>query len=161
MNAASRPNADEKNPPTAAPTANITPHVDPRSEFALAISSRSRARFGMAASVAGFTTAARAETELRQMNASHTVPSPTRRSPSAETAWIIETTTSMRCRSNRSTIGPAIGDARNEGREKATMTSDTRKLEPVRSSTSPTRAMKLNQSPMYEMTWAMKTRRMS
>jgi len=76
-------------------------------------------------------------------------------------AWIIETMMRIRCRSKRSTIGPAIGDARKEGKENATITSDTRKLDPVRSSMSPTRATKLNQSPMYEMTWAMKTRRMS
>ena len=64
MNAASRPKTDANTPPTAAPTASMTPHVEPRSEFARASSSSLRAMFGIADSVAGPTTAASAETVL-------------------------------------------------------------------------------------------------
>ena len=64
MNAASRPKTDAKTPPIAAPTASMTPHVEPSKEFAAASSSLSRAMFGIEASVAGLMTAARAEIVL-------------------------------------------------------------------------------------------------
>ena len=64
MKAASRPKTEAKTPPIAAPTASITPHVEPNNEFALASSASSRTRFGIAASVDGLTTAAKADTVL-------------------------------------------------------------------------------------------------
>ena len=86
MKAASRPKIEENTPPMAAPTANMTPQVAPRSELALAISVESRARFGMAASVAGLTTAARAEIVLWEMNTNQIVDDPTSSSPRAAMA---------------------------------------------------------------------------
>ena len=152
MKAASRPNVAANRPPMAAPTASITPQVEPRSALAFESSSSSRAMLGIAACEAGPTTAARADTVLWNTKANHTVSAPTNSNPSAARAWKPDTTTRMRRRSNRSAIGPAIGDAKNEGNENDTITIDTRKLESVRSLMRPTSATKENQSPMYEMT---------
>ena len=59
-NAALRPNAPAKTPPSAAPTASMIPHVLPKSAFVLRRSSSLSVRLGTAALVEGPTNDANA-----------------------------------------------------------------------------------------------------
>ena len=139
----------------------MTPHVLPNSEFASRKSSSLSTRFGTAASVAGRTNAARPEIMHCARNAIHTPTESARSSASAATPWPSETSTRILFLSNRSAAAPATGERRNDGKVSDTNTNDTRNFEPVRSSTSPASATKVNQSPRYDTTWAMKRFRTS
>ena len=156
-----RPNAWLNNPPSPAPTASITPHVEPIRAFALRSSSSSRARFGIAASMHGLTKAASAATSPWNTNATQMRFSASRSRPDAASAWAALTTSRTFRRSSRSTTGPANGEARNDGSENETRTSDTRSSESVTSAMYPARATNTNQSPRNEITWAMNTQRRS
>ena len=70
--AARRPKAWLNSPPRPAPTASITPQVDPSRALAARSSSGVRARLGTAASIAGLTKAARAATVPWKTNATQT-----------------------------------------------------------------------------------------
>jgi len=94
MNAAVRPNASANTPPNPAPTASMTPQLEPKSAFARRNSSGERARLGTAASTAGRTNAARAAMSPCATNAIHTVPSSTKSRPHAAIACAIDTITS-------------------------------------------------------------------
>ena len=111
MNAASRPKAHANRPPTPEPTAAITPHIAPKSDVAVRVSSALRARFGMAACTAGATKAASPAMSDTLMNAMNTVLSErTSSMPSAAITWASDVTMTMRRRSKRSATDPAIGD---------------------------------------------------
>ena len=155
------PNAWLNRPPSPAPTASITPHVEPKMALAARSSSRLRARLGTAASIAGLTKAARAATVPWKTNATQIRSADSSSRPDAASAWASSTMTSSRCRSTRSTTGPASGEARNDGSDIDTSTSETSSSDPVTSSTYPARATNRNQSPRNEMTWAQNSRRMS
>ena len=118
--AAGRPNTLLNQPPAAAPSASITPHVLPNNALACRNSSGLRARFGTPASMAGFTNAASALMLHWNTNSGHTREVLAVSRPSEATAWASESTSSRRRRSKRSTTGPAMGEARNDGSEKLT-----------------------------------------
>ena len=147
MNAASRPNAAANTPPSAAPSASITPQVLPVIAFAMRRSSSLSTRFGMDADVDGPTKEASAAMSPWKRNAVHTRPVSTVSRPRAATAWANETTTRIFRLSKRSDTGPAMGDIRNDGKVNDTITTDTRNFESVRSCTRPASATNVNQSP--------------
>ncbi len=62
------------------------------------------------------------------------------KNPIPQMACNAETTTMILRRSNLSTIGPAIGEKKNEGNTYAAYTSDTKNVESVASLIKPTRA---------------------
>jgi hypothetical protein len=98
----------------------MTPHVLPNSALALRNSSSLRTRLGTAASIAGLTNALRALIKPWNTNSGHTrLPTAVSR-PQAASAWAPDTIISRRRRSNRSTTGPAIGEAKKAGRENDT-----------------------------------------
>ena len=160
MNAASRPKTTVNTAPSAAPIASMAPHVDAMSAVASGRSFLST-RLGSAAFEAGAKNAPSAAIVPCATKAIHTRPGPTSRKPSAATAWIDDAITSTLRRSNRSATVPASGVTKNAGRLCATKTIAAAKLESVRSSTSPSTATVANQSPMYEMTCAVKSVRKS
>ena len=161
MIAARRPNAWLNTPPRPAPTASMTPHVDPNRALALRSSSGERARLGTPASIAGLTNAASAAIRPWNTKATQMRSASSSSRPQAAHAWSRLTTTSRRLRSNASTTGPASGEARNDGSESDTSTSDTRISEPVASSMYPARATNTNQSPRNDTTCAQNTHRSS
>ena len=91
----------------------------------------------------------------------HTLLSLAVSNPSAANICSSETINRRRRRSKRSTVTPAIGDARNDGSENETNASDTRNSLSVASLIIPVTATKENQSPMKETTWAMNSQRRS
>ena len=133
--AAVRPNVWLNSPPRPAPTASMTPHVEPNRALAVRSSSGVRARLGTAASIAGLTNAARAATAPWNTKATQMRSSASSSRPDAASACSALTTTSSRRRSTRSTTGPASGEARNDGSENDTSTSETSSSESVTSST--------------------------
>ena len=148
MNAALRPKAAAKIPPSAAPTASMTPHVLPNNALALRRSSSLSVRLGTDALVHGPTNEASPAmmhwaTKVIQIPATEC-----RSRSSAANAWRTDTETRILRRSKRSANDPAMGDMKRPGMVIETRTSDTRNRELVVSSTRPASATKANQSPI-------------
>ena len=153
--AASRPNATATRPPRAAPQASIVPHAEPRRTLATGRSDSST-RFGRAADEVGSKNAESAEMAAVASRAIQSIDgSRTSRKVSAAPARNTSAVTIRRRRSSRSASTPAIGEAKKNGADCSTSTSDARAAEPVSSSARPSKATVANQSPPKLMSCAM------
>ena len=161
INAALRPKTLANTPPSAAPTANMIPHVLPNRALAFRRSSSLPARLGIAAPVAGLTNEASPAMMLCDKNKTQIPMMECDNIRRPANAWKIDTVTRIRLRSNRSANEPAIGDMNKPGIVIDTKTRDTRNRESVVSSTRPAIATNVNQSPRNDTTCAPKTSRIS
>ena len=149
--AASWPSVAATIPPSAAPTASIVPHRDPKSAFAGPRSSAST-RFGNAALDAGSNMALNDEIDASNTYAIHIVdPSRTSRNPRQSTARTRSHRTISFLRFRRSTRLPPTGDMRKKGISCETMSSAMETADPVSSITRWNSATSRNQSPPREM----------
>ena len=139
MKAASRPNTAAKAPPIAAPRASIAPQVEPNSAAAFSSSSgvsgevRDRGLGGRQDE-----SAERGDRRLRHEGQPEAA-GPDGQQPERSDHLDGETVTMILRRSKRSAAAPATA-TRNPGSVWDTKTRDTRRLEPLRSLTRPSRA---------------------
>ncbi|CAB4678518.1 unannotated protein [freshwater metagenome] len=139
-NVAVRPKVAETKPPRAEPINTIAPQLEPNRTFAWRSSSSLLTKFGSAAPNAGRIATDKEEITNCAKNASQILDSFANTNPIPQIACINEIVTIVFRRSNLSTIGPAIGEKKNEGKTYAANTSETRKVEFVASFTNPTSA---------------------
>jgi hypothetical protein len=146
-NATSRPSVAATTPPSAAPTASMTPQVEPISTLASGRSSSST-RFGSEAELVGSNTAAPRDRPAAATNAIHSVPgSRASRKARATGTRARSAATISRRRSYRSASTPAIGEATANAPVCTTSISAATLGEPVSSRARPSSATVANQSP--------------
>ena len=114
-NVAVRPNVAEKMPPMAEPRNTMAPQLEPNNTLACRSSSSLFTKLGSAAPNAGTMATDNEDIAIWAANANQILASLANRKPTPHAACNIEIKMMVLRRSNLSTIGPAIGERKNDG----------------------------------------------